>query len=90
MKYYNILKKQMLIEAAGEEITAINAAVKLNKLLQISGGAVYSDTGEVIEFDVSDRLKVIKEVIDESSHKVLVFVQPCSSCVARDVSPFLV
>ena len=74
MKYYNILKKQMLIEAAGEEITAINAAVKLNKLLQISGGAVYSDTGEVIEFDVSDRLKVIKEVIDESSHKVLVFV----------------
>jgi SNF2 family DNA or RNA helicase len=74
LKYYNTLKKQMLIEAAGEEITAINAAVKLNKLLQISGGAVYSDTGEVIEFDVTDRLRVVKEVIDESSHKVLVFV----------------
>ena len=74
VKYYNTLKKQMLIEAAGEEITAINAAVKLNKLLQISGGAVYSDSGEVIEFDVTDRLKVVKEVIDESSHKVLVFV----------------
>jgi SNF2 family DNA or RNA helicase len=74
LKYYNTLKKQMLIEAAGEEVTAINAAVKLNKLLQISGGAVYSDTKEVIEFDVTDRLKVVKEVIDESSHKVLVFV----------------
>lgn len=74
LKYYNTLKKQMLIEAAGEEITAINAAVKLNKLLQISGGAVYSDNKEVIEFDVTDRLKVVKEVIDESSHKVLVFV----------------
>jgi SNF2 family DNA or RNA helicase len=74
LKYYNTLKKQMLIEAAGEEITAINAAVKLNKLLQISGGAVYSDTGEVIEFDVTDRLRVVREVIDESSHKVLVFV----------------
>jgi SNF2 family DNA or RNA helicase len=74
IKYYNTLKKQMLIEAAGEEITAINAAVKLNKLLQISGGAVYSDAGEVIEFDVTDRLRVVKEVIDESSHKVLVFV----------------
>ena len=73
-KYYNTLKKQMLIEAAGEEVTAINAAVKLNKLLQISGGAVYSDNKEVIEFDVTDRLKVVKEVIDESSHKVLVFV----------------
>lgn len=74
MKYYNTLKKQMLIEAAGEEVTAINAAVKLNKLLQISGGAVYSDAGEVIEFDVTDRLRVVREVIDESSHKVLVFV----------------
>ena len=74
MKYYNALKKQMLIEAAGEEVTAVNAAVKINKLLQISGGAVYTDTKEVIEFDVSDRLKVVKEVIDESSHKVLVFV----------------
>jgi len=73
-KYYNTLKKQMLIEAAGEEVTAINAAVKINKLLQISGGAVYSDSKEVIEFDVTDRLKVVKEVIDESSHKVLVFV----------------
>jgi SNF2 family DNA or RNA helicase len=74
LKYYNVLKKQMLIEAAGEEVTAINAAVKINKLLQISGGAVYSDNKEVIEFDVTDRLKVVKEVIDESSHKVLVFV----------------
>jgi SNF2 family DNA or RNA helicase len=73
-KYYNILKKQLLIEAAGEEISAVNAAVLINKLLQVAGGAVYSDTGEVIEFDVSNRLNVVQEVIEESSHKVLVFV----------------
>ena len=73
-KYYAILKKQMLIEAAGEEVSAVNAAVQINKLLQISGGAVYTDNGEIIEFDVSSRLKVVHEVIDESSHKVLVFV----------------
>ena len=74
VKYYNVLKKQMLFEAAGEEISAVNSAVKINKLLQISGGAVYSDNKEVIEFDVSNRLQVVKEIIDESSHKVLVFV----------------
>ena len=74
VKYYNILKKQMLFEADGEEISAINAAVKINKLLQISGGAVYTDTKEVIEFDVSNRLQVVQEVVEESSHKVLVFV----------------
>jgi len=74
VKYYNVLKKQMLFEAAGEEISAVNSAVKINKLLQISGGAVYSDNKEEIEFDVSNRLQVVKEIIDESSHKVLVFV----------------
>jgi len=73
-KYYSILKKQMLITAAGEDISGATAAVNMNKLLQISGGAVYSDTGEIIEFDVSNRLSVIEEVINEASHKVLIFV----------------
>jgi SNF2 family DNA or RNA helicase len=74
MKYYKLLKKQMLIHADGEQVTSVNAATNINKLLQISGGAVYTDTREVIEFDVSNRLQVIKEVIEEASHKVLVFV----------------
>lgn len=73
-KYYQALKKQMTISAAGENITAVNAATNINKLLQISGGAVYSDSKEVVEFDVSNRLQVVLEVIEESSHKVLVFV----------------
>jgi hypothetical protein len=37
-------------------------------------GAVYSDTGEVVSFDSANRMSVLKEVIEESSHKVLVFV----------------
>lgn len=72
-KYYEMLRKQMVAEAAGENITAVNAAVGLNKLLQISSGAAYSDDGQVVEFDCSNRVQVLKEVIDESSHKVLVF-----------------
>lgn len=62
--YYKTLKDLMVMDAAGEEVTAINAAVKLNKLLQISGGAVYSDTKEVIEFDVSNRLIAVQELIN--------------------------
>ena len=73
-KYYAQLKSQMLFEASGEEVSAVNAATRLNKLLQISGGAVYTDTGEVLEFDVSNRLNVVLEVIEEASQKVLVFV----------------
>jgi len=74
LKYYKQLKKDMLIEAAGEEISAVNAAANLNKLLQIACGAVYTDTKNVIEFDVSDRLNAVTEVINEASHKVLIFV----------------
>tara|TARA_R110000803_G_scaffold108981_1_gene177316 strand:+ start:2642 stop:4183 length:1542 start_codon:yes stop_codon:yes gene_type:complete len=73
-KYYKILKTQMLAVAAGEEISAANAAVAMNKLLQISCGAVYSDSGETVEFDVKNRYKVLSEVIAESSQKVLIFV----------------
>jgi SNF2 family DNA or RNA helicase len=73
-KYYQILKDNMLMKAAGEEISSANAAVSINKLLQISGGAVYTDSREVVEFDVSNRIKVVLEVIEESTHKVLVFV----------------
>ena len=72
--YYKQLKDRMVMEADGEYVTSVNAATNLNKLLQISGGAVYTDDRQVIEFDVSNRLRVVKEVIDESSHKILVFV----------------
>ena len=74
MKFYRMLKNDMIMKAAGEEISSANAATNLNKLLQISGGAVYTNQKEVVEFDVSNRLQVVLEVIEESSHKVLVFV----------------
>jgi SNF2 family DNA or RNA helicase len=72
-KYYQELKSQMLMETAGEEVSTVNAAAKMNKLLQISCGAVYSDSGAVINFDVSNRLQVVEEVINETSNKVLIF-----------------
>jgi hypothetical protein len=74
MKYYEILRKQMMTVAAGEEITAVNAAAMLNKLLQVSQGAVYTDTGEVVEFDVSNRIAALKEVIESTDNKILIFV----------------
>lgn len=72
-KYYKELKTQMLMEAAGEEISTVNAASRMNKLLQISCGSVYTDSGAVVDFDVSNRLQAVEEAIEEASHKVLVF-----------------
>ena len=74
LKYYKLLKDQMVMDAAGEQITAVNAAVSMNKLLQISCGAVYTDKGDTLEFDISHRYKVLQEVINETDKKVLIFV----------------
>lgn len=74
LKYYEHIRKHMVAVAAGEEITTVNAAANLNKLLQLSCGAVYSDSGEIVAFDASNRMSALKEVIDEASHKVIVFV----------------
>jgi len=73
-KYYAYLRDQLVAVAAGEQISAANAAVSMNKLLQISCGAVYTDSGETVEFDIKNRYKVLQEVIAESSQKILVFV----------------
>jgi len=73
-KYYKQLKDKLVMEITGAEVTAMNAAVSLNKLLQISAGAVYTDDGATLEFDIKHRYKVLREVIDESSQKILVFV----------------
>jgi SNF2 family DNA or RNA helicase len=72
-KYYVMLKERMLVQAAGETISAVNAAAGVSKLLQISAGAAYTDDKEVVEFDCSPRLSVLMEVLEETKRKVLVF-----------------
>ena len=72
-KYYELLKDRMLVQAAGETITAVNAAASLSKLLQISCGAVYTDDKEVVEFDSAPRLAVLEEILEETDRKVIIF-----------------
>jgi SNF2 family DNA or RNA helicase len=72
-KYYNLLKDRMLVQAAGETISAVNAAAGVSKLLQISCGAVYTDEKEVVEFDAAPRLGVLEEILDETTRKVIIF-----------------
>jgi len=73
-KFYKELKKEMIIQAAGQEITSVNAAAAMTKLLQISGGAVYTDERKVVEFDIKPRLRELVDTVEQTSHKLLVFV----------------
>ena len=73
-KYYEAIRKQMVATAAGEQITAVNAASMLNKLLQIAQGAVYTTERDVVEFDVRNRFDELLDVVHGTTHKVIVFV----------------
>lgn len=62
-----------MVKAAGETITAVNAAAGVSKLLQISCGAAYTDDKEIITFDSAPRLAVLEEILEETSRKVIIF-----------------
>lgn len=81
-KYYDTLRKQMIASAAGVQITAANAAGQINKLLQLSQGSVYTDDGNVLDFDITNRVEELMDIICGSDHKTLVFV-PYRNVLAR-------
>lgn len=73
-KYYEKIRKSMVATAAGERITAVNAAGMINKLLQISQGVAYTEDREVVEFDMRNRMDELLDVIRATPNKVIVFV----------------
>jgi SNF2 family DNA or RNA helicase len=67
--------RHFVTEAASEgTITAVNEAVKIQKLLQIALGVAYGDDGRNIELDCGPRVRLVEELIEEAGEKVIVFV----------------
>ena len=74
-KHYAQMLKHFVTEAAAEgTITAVNEAVKIQKLVQIACGVAYGDDGQNIQLDCTPRVNLVKEVIEEAGEKVIVFV----------------
>lgn len=73
MDTYKQLEKDLVLEIGDEDITAANAAVLTNKLLQLANGAIYSEDKEVVRIH-DEKLDKLEEIIDTSNGKpVLVF-----------------
>jgi len=74
-KHYGTMLKTFIAETAGQgRITAVNEAVKLQKLVQIACGVAYTDTGEEFALDCAPRVSAVKEVIAEAGEKIIIFV----------------
>lgn len=74
-KHYTQMLRHFVTEAKAEgTITAVNEAVKIQKLVQIACGVAYGDDGQNIEIDCTPRINLVKEVIEEAGEKVILFV----------------
>lgn len=84
---YKDMLTKLRLEIESGEVTAVNEAVKAQKLIQVATGAVYGDDGATLELDAGPRLEVVREIVEEAGTKVIVFV-PFVSAVHR-VSEYL-
>lgn len=72
---YKSMLNFMIAEAKEQQITAVNAADKINKLRQILCGVVKdTETGEYVEIPHEPRVEVLLEAIESASAKVIVVV----------------
>lgn len=72
-KQYDDFEKSMVLSIGDEEeITAANAAVLSNKLLQFANGAVYDENKKYQEVH-SLKLEALEEIVDTAQAPVLVF-----------------
>lgn len=73
-KAYVQMLSTLKAEYDGGEISAVNEAIKANKLVQIACGVAYGAQGEDIIIPAPKRIQVLRELISESEGKVIVFV----------------
>lgn len=74
-KAYRMLSDKMrIVTNAGQSVTAVNEGVLQSKLMQVALGYVYTDKGTTYKLSGTARLDALKEVIDETDRKVIVFV----------------
>jgi SNF2 family DNA or RNA helicase len=74
LRIYKQLAKDCYAKLQSQEITAANAGVVMNKLLQVAAGWVYAKDKSVVTLDNELRLEAMLDAIDSTNRKALVFV----------------
>lgn len=69
---YDELADQAVLQLETENISAVNAAVLQNKLLQLASGAVYSRENHYQVLDTT-RYELISDLVEERKHSIVFF-----------------
>jgi len=87
-KAYKEMVLRMRTQADNGEITAVNEAVKMGKLIQIACGVVYDNQREEKTIPSGPRIAETKAIVEAAEGKVIVFVPFVSSVkmVAEELS----
>jgi SNF2 family DNA or RNA helicase len=73
-KHYKELAQQLYTEIGEGKITAVNEGVKMSKLIQCVCGVIYDNEGQPCEVNAKPRIEEVSDIIEQSAHKVIVFV----------------
>jgi SNF2 family DNA or RNA helicase len=73
LKIYRKFTHEFAVLVQEKVITAANAGVAMNKLLQVGGGYVYTTNPEYVTLDSTPRRQVLLELIEQAEHKLIVF-----------------
>ena len=72
---YKQMEQNLVLDFKGQEVTAANAAVLVNKLLQLANGAIYDDEKQVVSVH-DDKLDALENIVEDSQGQpILVFYQ---------------
>jgi SNF2 family DNA or RNA helicase len=72
MKAYREMEADSVLMTSGGNVTAINKAVRVQKMLQILSGAVYGEEGMQVKVD-NTRAELVMELVAERQHSVVAF-----------------
>lgn len=73
-KAYKEMHSTLRMDFQNQQITAVNEAVKMSKLVQIACGVVYDAQGNEIALPNQARIQALLDIIEEASTKTIVFV----------------
>jgi hypothetical protein len=80
---YRTMLTKLYMEYGAGQVTAVNEAVKMGKLIQIACGVVYGAMGQEIVLPNAPRIREVLRIIEEAHTKTIVFVPYKSALCGR-------